>query len=175
MAFWQLTRIRVVYPVILFFLLFVDGAVMSGMGAFFTAFPWHVLPSATLIWLFYGVQFDVDKDMPFWIYVTLTGILFDAYYTGIFGTYTVAFLIATMVMKQAKNILDERLLSGLTMFLFGSLTFLVITYFAGYIIGIANVSIVTFLLFEVLPTVALNAFFAVIGYFPVWSFFNFLR
>ena len=57
MAFWQITRLRVVYPVLLVLLLFVDGALMAGMGGIFTAFPWHVLPVTTLIWLFYGVQF----------------------------------------------------------------------------------------------------------------------
>ncbi len=42
MAFWQITRLRIVYPVLLVLLLFVDGALMAGMGGIFTAFPWHV-------------------------------------------------------------------------------------------------------------------------------------
>jgi len=52
MAFWQLTRLRVVFPVLLLFFLFVDGDLMAAMGGIFTAFPWHVLPVLTLIWLF---------------------------------------------------------------------------------------------------------------------------
>jgi len=117
MAFWQLTRLRVVYPVFLFFWLFVDGSVMAGMGGMLTAFPWHILPALTLVWLFYAVQFEVDNDMPFWLYVILIGILFDMYYTGIFGTYTLAFISAVAVMKQLHKILDERLLSGISIFL----------------------------------------------------------
>ena len=158
MAFWQITRLRVVYPVLLVLLLFVDGALMAGMGGIFTAFPWHVLPVTTLIWLFYGVQFDVDM-----------------YYTGIFGTYTVAFVAATALMKQLKRVLDERLLSGATIFLIGLVVYLLITYFAGFVIGIANVSVATFLLYEVLPTVILNTIIATVGYYPVWSLFQFLR
>ena len=175
MAFWQITRLRVVYPVLLVLLLFVDGALMAGMGGIFTAFPWHVLPVTTLIWLFYGVQFDVEADLPFWLYTVLVGILFDMYYTGIFGTYTVAFVTATALMKQLKRVLDERLLSGATIFLIGLVVYLLITYFAGFVIGIANVSVATFLLYEVLPTVILNTIIATVGYYPVWSLFQFLR
>lgn len=34
MAFWQLTRLRVIYPVLLFLILFVDGTFMSSMGGY---------------------------------------------------------------------------------------------------------------------------------------------
>ncbi|GMA69357.1 hypothetical protein GCM10025879_06030 [Leuconostoc litchii] len=52
MAFWQLTKLRVIYPVLLFLILFVDGTLMSSMGGLFTQFPWHILPTLTLGWLF---------------------------------------------------------------------------------------------------------------------------
>ncbi|MGY3741989.1 rod shape-determining protein MreD [Leuconostoc inhae] len=175
MAFWQLTRLRVVYPVFLFFLLFVDGSVMAGMGGMLTAFPWHILPALTLVWLFYAVQFEVDNDMPFWLYVILIGILFDMYYTGIFGTYTLAFISAVAVMKQLHKILDERLLSGISIFLVGLIVYLIVTYVSGFIIGIANVSLVTFLAFEVLPTAILNIVLVTICYYPTWSLFQFLK
>lgn len=175
MAFWQLTRLRVVYPVFLFFLLFVDGSVMAGMGGMLTAFPWHILPALTLVWLFYAVQFEVDNDMPFWLYVILIGILFDMYYTGIFGTYTLAFISAVAVMKQLHKILDERLLSGISIFLVGLIVYLIVTYVSGFIIDIANVSLVTFLAFEVLPTAILNIVLVTICYYPTWSLFQFLK
>jgi len=54
-------------------------------------------------------------------------------------------------------------------------TYLLITYMAGFIIGIANVSLVSFFLYEVLPTLALNLTIAALGYYPVWSLFQFLR
>ncbi|MEX0381094.1 rod shape-determining protein MreD [Leuconostoc sp. MS02] len=175
MAFWQLTRLRVVYPIILLFLLFADGSLMAGMSGIFTAFPWYILPTLTLVWLFYAVQFDAGKDMPFWLYVVLIGILFDMYYTGIFGTYTLAFVAAVAAMKQLHKILDERLLSGISIFLIGLIVYLMVTYVAGFIIGISNVSLVTFLAFEVLPTAALNVIVAAICYYPTWSLFQFLR
>ena len=175
MAFWQLTRLRVVYPALLFFLLFVDGSLMAGMGGILTAFPWYILPTLTMVWLFYAVQFEVDKDMPFWLYVILIGILFDMYYTGIFGTYTLAFIVAVAVMKQLHKILDERLLSGISIFLIGLIVYLVVTYGAGFIIGIANVSLVTFFAFEVLPTAVLNIIVVTICYYPTWSLFQFLK
>ena len=119
MAFWQLTRLRVVFPVLLLFFLFVDGDLMAAMGGIFTAFPWHVLPVLTLIWLFYAIQFDAENEVPIWLYTIIIGVLFDMYYTGIFGTYTVAFLGAVGAMKQLHAYLDERLLSGMTLLLIG--------------------------------------------------------
>ncbi len=157
------------------FLLFVDGSLMAGMGGILTAFPWYILPTLTLVWLFYAIQFEVDKDMPFWLYVILIGILFDMYYTGIFGTYTLAFIVAVAVMKQLHKVLDERLLSGITIFLIGLIVYLVVTYGAGFIIGSANVSLVTFFVFEVLPTAILNIIVATICYYPTWSLFQFLK
>ncbi|MCT4387366.1 rod shape-determining protein MreD [Leuconostoc pseudomesenteroides] len=175
MAFWQLTRLRVIYPVLLILTLFIDGTLMSGLGGILTHFPWHVLPTLTLGWAFLGVQFDVDNELPLWFYVALVGILFDMYYTGIFGTYTCAFLAAVGVMKQLHRILDERLLSGLFLYLAGLMVYLFITYFAGFIIGLANISLLTFLMYEVLPTVCLNVGLAAVVYYPIWSFFQFLR
>lgn len=175
MAFWQLTRLRVIYPILLILTLFIDGTLMSGLGGILTHFSWHVLPTLTLGWAFLGVQFDVDNDLPLWFYVALVGILFDMYYTGIFGTYTCAFLAAVGVMKQLHRILDERLLSGLFLYLAGLVVYLFITYFAGFIIGLANISLLTFLMYEVLPTVCLNVGLAAVVYYPIWSFFQFLR
>jgi len=175
MAFWQLTRLRVIYPILLILTLFIDGTLMSGLGGILTHFPWHVLPTLTLGWAFLGVQFDVDNELPLWFYVALVGILFDMYYTGIFGTYTCAFLAAVGVMKQLHRILDERLLSGLFLYLAGLVVYLFITYFAGFIIGLANISLLTFLMYEVLPTVCLNVGLAAVVYYPIWSFFQFLR
>lgn len=175
MAFWQLTRLRVVYPIVLLFLLFVDGSLMSGMGGIFTAFPWHILPVLTLGWLFHAVQFDAETDMPFWLYVILIGVLFDMYYTGIFGTYTLAFVSSVAVMMQLHKVLDERLLSGLFMFLVGLIVYLLVTYVAGFITGVSSVGLTAFMLFEVMPTVILNVMIAAVGYYPVWSLFQFLR
>jgi len=63
----------------------------------------------------------------------------------------------------------------MTLLLIGLVTYLLITYMAGFIIGIANVSLVSFFLYEVLPTLALNLTIAALGYYPVWSLFQFLR
>lgn len=175
MAFWQLTRLRVIYPVLFVLTLFIDGTLMSGLGGILTHFPWHVLPTLTLGWAFLGVQFDVDNELSLWFYVTLVGILFDMYYTGIFGTYTCAFLVAVAVMKQLHRVLDERLLSGLFLYLAGLVVYLFISYLAGFIIGLANISLLTFLMYEVLPTVFLNVGLAAVVHYPIWSFFQFLR
>ena len=78
-------------------------------------------------------------------------------------------------MKQLHRVLDERLLSGLFLYLAGLVVYLFISYLAGFIIGLANISLLTFLMYEVLPTVFLNVGLAAVVYYPIWSFFQFLR
>jgi rod shape-determining protein MreD len=97
-----------------------------------------------LVGSFLGVQFDVENELPLWFYVVVIGILFDMYYTGIFGTYTFAFIAAVAVMKQLHKVLDERLVSGLLLYLAGLLIYLLISYVSGFVTGIANVSILSF-------------------------------
>lgn len=175
MAFWQFTRLKFVYPVILLILFFLDGTLMSALGGYFTHFPFHILPMLTFVWLFFGIQFKVYQDIPFWWYVLLIGVMFDAYYTGIFGTYIIAFLLGTLMMKQLHYWLDERIIAGLLLLLIGIVVYLIITYFAGFIIGIANISLLNFLIYQLVPTVILNVFIGAIFYYPTWSFFQVLN
>lgn len=174
MALWQIFRFRVIYPIVLFLFLFIDGNLKSSLSPILTHFPFNVLPMLTLIWLFYAIQFETAMKVSYWVYVAVIGILFDIYYTGIFGTYTVAFLASTVVMFQLRSFFDERLMSGLLLFLIGSTVYLLVTYMAGFIINIANLSFVTFMVYEFLPTVLLNLIIAALGYYPTWSLFQVL-
>ncbi|CAH1856394.1 rod shape-determining protein MreD [Convivina intestini] len=174
MAFWQLIRFRVIYPLVLFLLLFLDGNLMSSLGGILNHFPFHILPLLTLIWLFYAIEFEVTNRIAFWVYVVLIGLLFDIYYTGILGSYTIAFLAACVVMDRLRPYFDERLMSGLLLCLIGLIIYLLVTYAAGFIINIADVSLGRFLLYELVPTVVLNIIIAALGYYPAWSLFQVL-
>ncbi|WEV54145.1 rod shape-determining protein MreD [Leuconostocaceae bacterium ESL0723] len=169
---WRFLKFKLIYPVVLLLFLFVDGDLMASMGPIFTHFPLHILPTLTLIWLFYAIQFEATNLGPYWVYVVGIGLLFDIYYTGFIGTYTVAYLASTVLMYQLRSFFDERMMSGLLLFLIGLVTYLVVTYVTGFIINIADISLTSFLTFEVLPTAILNLALAALGYYPTWSFFQ---
>ncbi|GAP02814.1 cell shape determining protein MreD [Fructobacillus pseudoficulneus] len=172
MAGWQFIRLQIIYPLILLVLFFVDGNLMSSFGSFLLHPPVHIIPMLTLIWLFYGVQFEIADHLPFYFYVVGIGVLFDIYYTEILGTYTVAFLAATILMQKLRPYFDERIMSGLLLLLLGLLTYLLVTYVAGSIINIANLSLLPFIIKDVLPTAFLNLVIAALAYYPSWSLFQ---
>ncbi|CAK1233857.1 Cell shape-determining protein MreD (MreD) [Fructobacillus cardui] len=172
MTGWQFIRFRIVYPLILILLFFIDGNIMSSFGVFLLHSPFHIIPTLTLIWFFYAIQFEATSFVPYYFYVVVFGLLFDVYYTGIIGTYTVAFLAATILMDKLRPYFDERLMSGMLLLLVGLLTYLVVTYFAGSMINIANLSLFSFIIQDVFPTAALNLVLAALGYYPTWSLYQ---
>ncbi|GAP00005.1 rod shape-determining protein MreD [Fructobacillus ficulneus] len=172
MASWRFVRIKIVYPIVLVLLFLIDGNLMSSFGTLLLHPPFHIVPTLTLIWLFYGIQFEVADHVPFYFYVIGIGLLFDIYYTGILGTYTVAFLGAAVVMLKLRPFFDERLMSGLLLLLIGITVYFVVTYLAGSLINISNLSLIPFLVKELLPTAVMNLIIAAIGYYPVWSWYQ---
>lgn len=173
MASWQFIRLQFIFPLVLLILFLVDGNLASSLG-FLMKEPIHAIPMLTFTWLFYAIQFGIVKQIPFYGYVVFFGILFDIFYTGILGTYTLAFLFGTVIMERLRPYFDERMMSGLLLLLIGQIVYLVVTLFAGIIIGSDNLSLLPFFVYLVLPTVLFNLLIAAIFYFPVWSIFQHL-
>ncbi|MBS9336278.1 rod shape-determining protein MreD [Fructobacillus papyrifericola] len=171
MAGWQFIRFQFIFPIILLILFLVDGNLAASLG-FLMKEPIHAMPMLTFTWLFYAIQFGVQKEIPYYSYVVIFGVLFDIFYTGILGTYTVAFLLATIVMDRLRPYFDERMMSGLLLLLIGQIVYLLVTFVAGQLIGSANLSILSFVVYLVLPTAAFNLIMAAIFYFPAWSLFQ---
>ncbi|MDF7636653.1 rod shape-determining protein MreD [Leuconostocaceae bacterium ESL0958] len=166
---WQFSRLTILYPLILFLLFFLDGNVMAALTPLLLGGSFHILPLGTLIWFFYAIQFELTKDMPFTVYVILIGLFFDIYYTGIVGTYTVAFLVATLLMRAVRPYFDERLLSALLLFLIGLGAYLGLSYFFSAVVGMTSLTISQFVYLVALPTAVLNLLLAAVFYYPAWS------
>ncbi|MCK8617316.1 rod shape-determining protein MreD [Fructobacillus sp. M158] len=171
MAGWQFIRLQIIFPLILLILFLVDGNLASSLGLLMQA-PIHAIPMLTFTWLFYAVQFGIQKEIPYYTYVVIFGVLFDIFYTGILGTYTLAFLLATIVMDRLRPYFDERMMSGLLLLLIGQIVYLLVTFVAGQLIGSANLSMLFFVVYLVLPTMLFNLVTAAIFYFPSWSLFQ---
>ncbi|MBS9338316.1 rod shape-determining protein MreD [Fructobacillus sp. M2-14] len=169
MASWQFFRLNIAFPLILVLLFLLDGNLMASLGNFLLRGSLHAVPMLTLIWFFYAIQFGVMDKMPFYVYVVIIGVLYDIFYTGIFGTYTLSFLGACFVMERLQPYFDSRMMSGLLLFLIGMLVYLAATYFAGKIIGVGHESHLAFFIFLLLPTSVLNLVLAAIFYYPGWS------
>lgn len=171
MAGWQFLRLQFIFPVVLLVLFLVDGNLAVSLGLLMKE-PIHAIPMLTFTWLFYAIQFGVIDRLPFYVYVVVFGVLFDIFYTGILGTYTLAFLLGTIVMEKLRPFFDERLMSGLLLLLIGQLVYLLVTLFAGIMIGADNLTLLPFFVYLVLPTILFNLVLATIFYFPSWSLFQ---
>ncbi|MCO0832283.1 rod shape-determining protein MreD [Fructobacillus sp. W13] len=169
MSSWQFFRLNIIFPLIMVLLFLLDGNLTASLGNFLMRGSLHAVPMLTLIWFFYAIQFGVMDKMPFYAYVVTIGVLYDIFYTGILGTYTVAFLAGTFVMERLQPYFDSRMMSGLLLFLIGMLVYLAATYFAGKIIGVAHVSHLAFFIFLLLPTSVFNLILAALFYYPSWS------
>ncbi|MFC4760245.1 rod shape-determining protein MreD [Fructobacillus durionis] len=168
MAGWQFIRFQFIFPLILLVLFLVDGNLAASLG-FLMKEPFHTIPMLTFTWLFYAIQFGAYKSLPYYVYVVIFGVLFDIFYTGILGTYTIAFLLGTLVMEKIRPFFDEKMMSGLLLLLIGQVVYLIVTFLSGYLIGSANLSILSFFVYLLLPTVFLNLVVAAIFYYPAWS------
>lgn len=174
MAFWQLKQFKIVFPLVLFFLLFLDGTLMSSLNGLLTHFPYYILPNLTFVWLFYAVQFERDRNVVFLWLAALIGVLFDAYYTGFFGAHAFAFWASAYVIRQIHHYYTETLLSAVFQLAIGLAVFYLLIYGAGIVVGQADVGLVSFVLNQVLPTMALNIGIMVLLYYPVWRWFQIL-
>ncbi|MBS9334427.1 rod shape-determining protein MreD [Fructobacillus sp. M1-13] len=171
MAGWQLIRFQFIFPLILLVLFLMDGNLAASLG-FLMKEPIHAMPMMTFTWLFYAIQFGVEKKLPYYTYVVLFGILFDVFYTGILGTYTLAFLVGTFAMEKLRPYFDERMMSGLLLLLIGLMIYLFVTYVAGQLIGAANLSLLAFIVYLFMPTALFNLVVAAIFYYPAWGLFQ---
>jgi rod shape-determining protein MreD len=172
MAFWQFKQFKVVFPMMLLLLLFLDGTIMSSLNSYLTPFPLSLLPNLTFVWLFYAVQFERQKDISYLLLALLIGLLFDVYYTGLFGTYAFSFWASAYILQQIHAYYTETLTSAVFQLAIGLVIFYTLVYFSGVILGAADVNIISYARDHIVPTIVLNITVMVLFYYPVWRWFQ---
>lgn len=164
-------NLKIIYPLILFLLIFIDGSITANLAVVLFKFPFHVLINLTFIWMYFGIHFNIYEQLKrFWLWILLAGVIFDFYYTGALGTYLIAFLVSVWTMKYLHEHGYENFTYGLIEFTFGFCVYFIVVYLAGQVLGLVNVDLTHYVMFSFLPSWILNIVIMMIVYYPVLSF-----
>ncbi len=157
------------YPIILFFLVFFDGSLMSSFSNLLSFSGWYILPNLTLIGLFYTVHFRSDRKFAFWWWTAAIGLIFDLYYTQAIGTYLIAYLVSAYTMFFIDQRIPYRLSATLWTLASGFVIFYILVFIAGSLTGQVDMPFANYIIFTVLPTIVFNSLIELLFYRPVES------
>ena len=169
------TKLKWFFPLIMFFLLFLDGAIYANMAGILIKNSSHTLPMLIALWLIYIVTYQLDEYLPIYLWALLAGLIYDVFYFGVIGGYTVGLPILIWVCQKLRLYLSESLLSVLMITILGLTSLQLFTYLAANIAGLAITTVPMFVLHTFTPTLALNVVLAVIMYIPCRHLLIFLK
>ncbi|MCM0598831.1 rod shape-determining protein MreD [Periweissella fabalis] len=169
------TKLKWIFAVITFFLLFFDGALFANMAGFLTKGQYHIMPMLLVIWFVYAVLFELDLDLPIYAWTLLAGLIYDFFYFGVIGGFTVGLPIMVWVSKQLRFYLSDSIVS-LCMIIILSITALqIFTYVAAFIAGLDVGNAANYVVHTFAPSLALNVIVAIILYLPFRQLFRKLK
>lgn len=168
MSFWRFTRLKFLFPFILFVLIFTDGAAYSAFSGVLNLGSFRFIPMLFLSWIAFVTMFNDDDNIYYYIWLMVAGLVFGLYNVDSSGVYIylIGFLVFGLIVK-----LFSRPSSGISynlfIFLIALLVYLYLTYGLGVLTKLTTTNFLEQSLYIVLPTVFLNAILFVILYFPI--------
>lgn len=168
-------KLKWIFAIITFFLLFFDGALFANMAGILTRGQYHIMPMLLVIWFVYAVLFELELDLPIYFWACLAGLIFDIFYFGVIGGFTVGLPIMVWVSKQLRYYLSDSVVS-LFMIIILSITVLqIFTYIAALIAGLDVGNAADYVVHTFAPSLALNVVIAIILYLPIRQLFRKLK
>lgn len=153
-------------PLLLFVGLLLDGVMMQQFAPQFLSSSYTLTPRLLLLLLVTSTYFFPNQ--PLFFYALLFGVFYDSYYIGILGPYAATLGALVYVQKQLQHYLDSQEYAPAILFLV-ALVLLEMTIYAIYsILGLSAMTLGSFLLSRLLPTVLLNAVLLGILYYPLY-------
>lgn len=165
----------IILPIMLILMTFLDGSNTNLLASFMPTPRFHLLSNLTLILIFYIIRFKLTDEFYFWVWIGITGFLYDLNYTLNFGTYIISFLLSAYVMYYLNSIMSTTTLSSISIFSAGFITFYLFVLISGIITSSVNISGSDYLLFTIIPTYLINALMMYILYRPSsWASYSLL-
>ena len=168
----QSAKLKIVFPVVLFITFFLDGALNQIFSSTFFQYPYSMICNLTLMWFVMGIFFEGQSQIKFTMWSFIVGILFDWFYTGIFGINTFIIPVMVMLVREIRPFMRSTFLTLLGADLFALVVYNTLFFMAFKIIKMANVSILFFIGYSLLPTILLNLSIFVVLYYPVKTIFR---
>lgn len=161
------SRLKIIFPIGLFVALFLDGSLSNVFAGHLFSYPYASVLHLTLLWLVFAVFLDDHDALPVGIWATFVGLVFDWYYTGVFGVYMVGLPLIVYLCRQIKPWLDLNFLTLLMIYII-NLTILEAFTYIWYTMGhVISSSLADFAVYTLGPTIAVNLAIFVILYYPM--------
>lgn len=169
---YRLSRLRFVFPIGLFIAFFLDGSLSKIFAGQFFGFPYTMVSQLALLWIVLSCFFEEDVHIPLTAFAVLTGVIADLYYSGVWGLYIVLYPLLVWLTRLLSRELDRTFLNQILIFFIDICVFQLLNYWAYYMVGVAHVDFVDFLLDTLAPTLALNLVYFVICYWPINTLYS---
>ncbi|WP_341779631.1 rod shape-determining protein MreD [Levilactobacillus sp. HBUAS70063] len=172
---YRLSKMRFGFPIGLFLMLFLDGSISQVFSVHLFNTPSVMVSHLVVLWLVCGVLFEETMPMPLAKWAIAAGIVFDLYYTGIFGVYVFVFPLVVYVTRVIVKYISPNFLSGLLIYFIDITIVEALSFVASRVVHMTAMSGSAFLVNTLGPTLALNLAMFVVLYFPIRAVYNWLK
>ncbi|AVK60765.1 rod shape-determining protein MreD [Lactobacillus sp. CBA3605] len=161
------SRLKIIFPVGLFIALFLDGSLSNVFAGSLFKYPYSSVLHLVLLWIVFAVFLDDRNELAIGIWSAFAGLVFDWFYTGVFGVYLLALPLVVYLCRQFKPWLDLNFLTMLMVYII-NLTIVESFVYIWYLIGkVITSNITDFAVYTLGPTIAVNLAIFVVLYYPV--------
>lgn len=156
-------------------MLFIDGSVSQVFSSHLFQPTAIMVSHLVVLWLICAVLFEDRYEMPIARWAAVAGVIFDLYYTGIFGVYVFIFPLTVYVTRLMVKMISPNFLSGLLIYFIDITVVEALSYLASRMIHLTSMAGSDFLVTTLGPTLALNLALFVVLYFPIRWVYNWLK
>ncbi|MGQ4559220.1 rod shape-determining protein MreD [Levilactobacillus hammesii] len=172
---YRLSKMRFGFPIGLFLMLFLDGSISQVFSVQMFSASSVMISHLVVLWLVCGVLFEENMAMPLAKWAAVAGVVFDLYYTGIFGVYVFVFPLVVYLTRQIVKYISPNFLSGLLIYFIDITIVEAMSFIASRAVHMTSMSGSSFLVNTLGPTLALNLAMFVVLYFPIRAVYNWLK
>lgn len=165
-------KLKWTFAVITFILLFLDGTLFSNMAGLLTKGQNHIMPMLLVIWFVYAVLFELDLYLPIYRWTFVAGLVYDTFYFGVIGGFTVGLPLMVWISKQLRYYLSDSIISLFMIIILSITSLQIFTYVAAMIAGLDVGSAASYVVHTFTPSLALNVLIAIILYVPMRALFR---
>lgn len=160
---------RLLLPLILFFLLVLEGVALELLPVKLVAGNFLIVPHWVLVFLlFMAIFYDKENTYFSVLYGVLFGLLIDAVYTGILGVYMFAYALIAYIIHGLKKMLHANIYVTMLLGVLGIALADIAIYFIFLFIEITDIRFVEYIKFRLLPTVIANLLF-LLAIYPIMN------
>lgn len=158
---------RLMFPVILFFLLVSEGIALDLLPATLTSSDYLIVPHWVLVFLILiNLFYDSDETYFSIVYGVFFGLLIDVVYTSILGAYMFVYPFTLYIVHLLKRFLQTNFVMTIIILSISILITELFIYMIYSLVDLIEITIVSFLLHRFVPTLLANMIFLI----PIYLF-----